>query len=117
VAYGRMFNAGAMRYRILIQRPTEVRNSMGETILEWSDYAERWAAIENLTGKEIIANSRQEFTLTHRVVIRGFKDGPPEILPQFRVMWNGRHLEINSVLSVDRGLWLEMLCSEIRRTQ
>lgn len=111
------YSAGALRYRIRIQRPVEVKNQTGETVLDWEDYAERWASIESLSGREVIANSRQEFTLSHRVVIRGSSDGPPEILPQFRIWWGDRHLEISSVLSVDRGRWIEMLCSEVRRPQ
>ena len=115
MGYGDMFTPGALRNRVKIQCPTETRNSVGETVLEWSDYADRWAAISTLTGREIIANSRQEFTLTHRVVIRGGSvSGPPEIKPQFRIIWGDRRLEINSVISVDRNRWVEMLCSEIR---
>jgi hypothetical protein len=115
MAYGQMFTAGSLRYRVKIQRPTETRNSVGETVLEWHDYQDRWAAIENLTGRELIANSRQEFTLTHRVVLRGTSvDVPPDMKPQYRVIWGDRRLEINSVLSVDRGRWVELLCSEIK---
>jgi SPP1 family predicted phage head-tail adaptor len=110
-----MFSAGALRYRVKIQRPIETRNSTGETVLTWEDFGDRWAAIETLTGREVIANSRQEFTMTHRVVVRGAAtDGPPAILPQFRVLWGNRRLEINSVLSVDHGRWIEMICSEIK---
>lgn len=110
--YGEMFTPGAMRYRIVIERPETTRNNLGEPVVEWQPVATVWAAIKNLTGREVVANSRQEFTLTHRVVIRDL----PGLLPSYRIMWEGRRLEINTVLSVrphEVVRWMELLCSEI----
>lgn len=111
--YGEMFTPGAMRFRVTIQRPEQKRNNLGESVTEWRDVSTVWASIQNLTGREVVANSRQEFTLTHRVAIR-FQPG---ILPSHRVMWDGRRLEITSVLVMDRTVanpkWIELLCAEI----
>lgn len=111
--YGEMFTPGAMRFRVVIEAPEETRNSLGEVVKEWNAVATVWASIQNLTGREVVANSRQEFVLTHRVVIR-FLAG---ILPSYRLVWGDRRLEISSVLTVDRTVanpkYLELLCSEV----
>ena len=111
MAYKDMFCAGALRYRVTILRPIEAKNSVGEVTHSWATLADRWAAIQQISGREIIANSREEFSLTHRVVIRGGVD----ILPQFKLAWGTRTLEISSVISIDRRRWTELLCAEIRR--
>lgn len=111
------YSAGSLRYRVTVMRPVPGQNSMGENVPTWEPLYERWAGIENLTGRELIANSRQEFSLTHRVVLRGSKDAPPDIFPQYKVVWGDRNLEISTVLSVDRGRWIELLCAEIRTQQ
>jgi len=115
MAYKDMFCAGAMRYRVTILRPIEAKNSVGEVTHSWATLSDQWAAIEQISGREIIANSREEFSLTHRVVIRGTRDGAVDVLPQFKLAWGTRTLEISSVISIDRGRWTELLCAEIRR--
>lgn len=109
-----MMNAGALRYRIKIWWGEETKNQLGEVVFVWRFLRESWAAVESISGRERVTNSRQEFSTTHRVVLRGARDTAPDIHPNYRMTWGDRALEISSVNSLDRNRWIELQCTELR---
>lgn len=103
-----MIRPGELRERVTIQVPAESRNSLGETILDWSEYTTRWASVEGLTAREALLNGKQETSVTHRVKMR-YVDGLKHTM---RVLWRGRVLDIVSLLEHNNRSEHEIICSE-----
>ena len=99
---------GKMRERVTVQQATERRNSLGETTLEWSTFAERWASVEGVTAREALGAGQLEVSITHRVRLR-YIDG---LTQQMRLLWRGRTLEIVSLLEHNNRSEHELICQE-----
>lgn len=100
---------GRQRHRATIERSTETRNAVGEVIRTWSLFAERWMAIEPLTGRELWNAQQVQPDVTHRVRMRQL-DG---VTTDMRIDFNGRILHIRQVLDrEERGIEQELLCVE-----
>lgn len=103
-----MIRPGDLRERVVIQSPTESRNSLGETILDWSEYKTRWASVEGMSVREVLMNGKQEVSVTHRIRMR-YVDGLKQTM---RISWRGRILEIVSLLEHNNRSEHELICSE-----
>ena len=102
-------NPGPMRERITIEPPLRTENSMGEVVLSWKEGNRIWASVEGVSSKEVLANSRQEFDISHRVRIR-FQKG---LTNNDRFDWKGRKLEIISLLEHANAMQQEAICREV----
>jgi SPP1 family predicted phage head-tail adaptor len=102
-------NPGPMRERVTIEHPLRTENSMGESVLSWKTGQRIWASVEGVSSKEVLANARQEFDISHRVRIR-FQKG---LTNNCRFDWKGRKLEIISLLEHANAMQHEAICREV----
>jgi SPP1 family predicted phage head-tail adaptor len=99
---------GQMTERVRIETAVESRNSVGETVQDWSHFGDRWASVETLSSREYLAQGQQQLEVTHRVRMR-YVDG---MEPTMRLVWRGLILEIVSLLDYGNRSRHELLCLE-----
>lgn len=103
-------HAGKLRHRIELQSNASVNNDFGEAIKSWVPYANVWAAVEPLTGRELQNASQISAEITIRVRIR--YNGL--VKPHHRVIFNDRILEIVSVIPpAERKITQHLMCKEV----
>ena len=49
---------GRLRERVTIQQATATRNRIGETVQTWGTFAEVWASVEGLSGREVLQSGQ-----------------------------------------------------------
>jgi len=103
-----MIRAGELRERVTVQTPAESRNTLGETVMSWEEFATVWASVEGTSVREALLFGQQDIAVTHRVVVR-YLDG---LNGKMRLVWRGRVLEIISVLEHDNRSRHELICQE-----
>ena len=103
-----MINAGSLRERVTVQQASESRNALGETVLSWATFAERWASVEGVSSRESLAYGQQQISVSHRVRLR-YLTGLTQSL---RLVWRGRTLEIVSLLEHGNRSEHEIICQE-----
>lgn len=102
--------AGQLRHRVALQRPVSTRNSFGEVTLAWETYAERWAAVEPISGRERLLAAQVQAQLTHRVLLRPLD---VTVSPRDQVAYRGRVLKVEAVRDLEeRGRLLVLDCRE-----
>lgn len=102
--------AGLLRHRVTIQDKTAVQDGYGEETLTWSTYAERWASVEPLQGREFLEGKALAAEVTVRIRLRFVSGAAPEM----RVVYGEHTYEIVSVIDVDlRGVEMVLMCREI----
>jgi len=101
-------NPGELRERVVIQSPSEAVNSLGETVLSWGTFAERWASVEGVSAREALAAGQMDVTISHKVKMR-YLDG---LTQKMRILWRGRTLEIVSLLEHMNRSVHELVCQE-----
>lgn len=99
---------GRLRERVTIQQATATRNRIGETVQTWGTFAEVWASVEGLSGREVLQSGQQQTEVTHRVRMR-YVSGLTQLM---RLSWRGRILEITSLLEHNNRTEHELLCVE-----
>lgn len=99
---------GKLRNRLTIEAPIRTVNSMGESMLSWREVRRVWANVEGVQSRELLANSRQEFDVSHRVRMRYHAD----LTNNHRLNWEGRVLEIVSLLEHGNRTEHEAICRE-----
>jgi len=98
---------GKMRHRIQLQQQTEQRDAIGGAVLEWITYGSCWAAIEPLSGREMLAAQHENSTITTRIRIR-YRD---DVWAQHRVKFGSTVYNIQTVIDRDtRRQSLELMC-------
>lgn len=103
-----MIDAGSLRERVTVQQASESRNAIGETVLSWSTFAERWASVEGVSARESLSYGQQQISVSHRVRIRYLAG----LTQSMRIQWRGRTLEIISLLEHGNRSEHELLCQE-----
>ena len=104
-----MIDAGSLRERVTVQQASESRNALGETVLSWATFAERWASVEGVSSREALAAGQQDVTITHRVRMRyvsGMTQG-------MRFSWRSRTLQIVSLLEYGNRSEHVAICEEV----
>ena len=99
---------GRLRERVTIQSATEARNSIGEVVQTWGTFAEVWASVDGLSGREVLQSGQQQTEVTHRVRMR-YVTG---LTQRMRLSWRDRILEITSLLEHNNRTEHELLCVE-----
>tara|TARA_R100000808_G_scaffold11158_1_gene28955 strand:+ start:137 stop:481 length:345 start_codon:yes stop_codon:yes gene_type:complete len=90
------------------------RNSVGEVVESWSEFAAAWMQIVKLSGSELVTAQQIKTNSTHRVVMR-YQDG---VAADMRIKWNPTTsstatIHIVDVNNIDNGNHtLEMLAKE-----
>ena len=103
-----MIDAGSLRERVTVQQATESRNRLGESISEWSTFAQVWASVQGVSAREFLLAGQQQIELSHRVKMR-YLTG---LTSKMRLSWRGRTLEIISILEHDNRSIHELICQE-----
>jgi SPP1 family predicted phage head-tail adaptor len=102
-------DAGRLRERVTVQQAAETRNALGETVLSWSTFAERWASVEGVSAREALAAGQQDVTITHRVRMRHVSG----MTQNMRIYWRSRTLNIISLLEYDNRSEHVAICEEV----
>lgn len=84
---------GAMRARVMLQRPTRVTEEIGGAAIAWSDEGSVWAEIAEGGAGESAAFDTAPSTSGYRVTIRERND----VRAGWRVVWGGRVLRVVGV--------------------
>ena len=103
-----MIDAGKLRERVTVQIASGSTNTMGETVLAWSNSTSVWASVEGVSARESLTNAQQEIAVTHRVRLRHL----PGLTQNMRFAWRNRTLEIVSLLEHGNRSEHEAICQE-----
>jgi SPP1 family predicted phage head-tail adaptor len=103
-----MIDPGKLRERVTVQQAASTRNSLGESVLSWSDWQTVWASVEGVSAREALISGQQETTVSHRVRLRYL----PGLTSQHRFSWRSRTLDIVSLLEHGNRSEHEAICQE-----
>jgi len=102
--------SGALKHKITIERNAERRGESGEIIRGWTTFAQRWAAVEPLVGREIEYAHQIHADAGIRIRMR-YLEG---MTPSDRIVMGTRIFNVLSVQNVDEsGVETEVLCKEV----
>lgn len=98
-----------LHHKVQLQSSDDVKNELGEVEKTWSTFANVWASIEPLTGREILQYQQLNAELSHRIVIRHHSS----VNPKCRIKFGMRIFDINVSLNLEeRNIYQELLCKE-----
>lgn len=99
--------AGKLRHRVEIQHKISSRDPVTGDFLDpaWVKFAGVWAAVEDLSARDMIAAKADQSQVTGRMVIR-YRAG---VLPTMRVIHRGEVYSIEGPPLADRKSGLEYL--------
>jgi len=103
-----MIDPGKLRERVTVQQAASTRNSLGESVLSWSDWQTVWASVEGVSARESLTAGQQETTISHRVRLRYL----PGLSANMRFSWRSRTLDIVSLLEHGNRSEHEAICQE-----
>jgi SPP1 family predicted phage head-tail adaptor len=103
-----MIDAGKLRERVTVQVASGTTNTLGETVLAWSDSSAIWASVEGVSAREALLAGQQDTTVTHKLRMRYL----PGLTQQMRFSWRSRTLEIISLLEHGHRSEHEAICEE-----
>ena len=98
--------AGKYRHRITIQQLTTSKGSLGGVVKTWSTFATVRAQVLALSGREFWQSKQVNADTTHKVTIR-YLSG---VLPTMRIVFDGRILEIESIIPDERKREMVLMC-------
>jgi SPP1 family predicted phage head-tail adaptor len=112
-----VINAGDLRHKIQLVRQTSSQGTSGGIASDQGDvYAEPWAKIEALAGRELMAAQQRVSEVTHRITIRWMPDVRSSDMVWFGTLKDGapdRQFDIEAVMDPDeRCVVLWLLCVE-----
>jgi SPP1 family predicted phage head-tail adaptor len=88
--------AGKLRHRVTVEELVITINSFGEQDpAQWVPFAEVWAAIESLSGREFLAASQTQSSVSCRITIRTLAG----LLPSMRIVHRGKVYNIAAILA------------------
>ncbi len=85
--------AGKLKQRVQFQQQTSQQDTAGQPLNVWTLFAERYASVEPLTGREMYASMERVGRVETRFRIRY----TPGIVPKMRIVWLGRVFDITYV--------------------
>jgi SPP1 family predicted phage head-tail adaptor len=100
--------AGKLRERVTIQIASGATNTLGETVLTWSNWSAVWAMVEGVSSREALTAGQNQVSMSHRVRMRHL----PGLTQNMRLSWRGRTLEIVSLLEHGNRTEHEAICQE-----
>ena len=103
-----MIDSGKLRERVTVQIASGATNTLGETVLTWSDSSAVWASVEGVSAREALLAGQQDTSVTHKVRMRYL----PGLTSQHRFSWRSRTLEIVSLLEHGNRSEHEAICQE-----
>lgn len=103
--------AGLLRDMVVIEKPVETQNSVGETVISWEPYRRTYAAIRALGFYQAVRAEQMAADISHTVTIRWL----PSVNGNMRIRWESREnriLYISSIVEVGNREWLEISVEE-----
>lgn len=85
---------GALRHYITIEQKTVTRDSYGAEVVTWSTFAQAWAGIQPLNGRELIAAQAVQSEITGKIIMR-YMTG---VKAAMRVSYEGKYYDIKAVI-------------------
>lgn len=77
--------AGKLRHLVTLQKLEQIQNpTTGELVKGWSDVANVWADIQNLSAREFISAQAVQSEIIARIVIRYRSDVEPKMRIKYR---------------------------------
>lgn len=102
--------AGKLRHRVTIQRLTETRDDAGGLVPTWTDYAQVFASVEPLRGREFFAGQEKQSRVDTRIRIRYLAD----VTPKMRVEYGAHVYEIVNIIDPEmRHQEMQLMCYEV----
>jgi SPP1 family predicted phage head-tail adaptor len=102
-------NIGRMRYRIEIEDLIKITDQDGFTTEEWIPFAEVWADITPVSGREYFDSAQDLSEVTSKIYIRYLK-GIKSIM---RIKHKDRLFNIQSILQDERNGITTMMAKEV----
>ena len=104
-----LLSIGKLRHRITIQTYTASKNSFGEEIKLWTDYARVSASIEPLSGKELFTAQQLHAETTTQIIIR-YLEG---MNTSMRILFGTKVYDILHISNKEeRNIAVYLLCKE-----
>ena len=103
-----MIDASKLREHVTVQIASGATNTLGETVLSWSNSSAVWASVEGVSAREAMLAGQEQTQLTHRVRLRYL----PGLTQSMRFSWRSRTLEIVSLLEHGNRSEHEAICQE-----
>jgi len=84
----------------------------GEPIKTYTQYAEVWASVRTLSGRERNASQQVQATLSHEITVR-YSSDTSVVKPSDRIVYGGRYFDIKDTRNIDEAnIEIRMLCVE-----
>ena len=100
---------GQYRHYITIQQRVDAVDGFGQPQPTWSTFAQVFAAVEPLNGREFFAANQFETEVTVRIKIR-YLSG---VTTKMRVNWSGKVYDIKSIINIsERDKIMQLMCRE-----
>lgn len=104
-----------MSYRITLQRQATTRDEVGQKANTWTRLGDAFCSIEPISGREFLATSGEQATVTHKVRMRARDDFT--LRPDDRVLYGTRVFDITAVLDeMEQGRIWTLMVIESRQT-
>lgn len=106
----RCVEIGALKHRIILQKPVHVVNPNGFEVETWEDYKTLWAAASNLHGREYFAAAAVQAENTVKFTVRYLKD----IDTTMRILFWDKHYNITAIDNIKyQNRYLEIKAQEV----
>lgn len=101
---------GKLDKRVVLQKPTVARDTMGGGETTWADYSTVWAAITPVSAAETVKSGRQVGELTHKIRIRYNAN----VLTDWKLKFGDRYFAVIGppINPAEKNEWLDLLCKE-----
>lgn len=86
-------NGGRLKYQIIIQKPTIIKDGFGANSIEWEDEITTRADVTNITGNRTVENDEIIYTYNKDFIIRIYH----QIDETYRIIWNNKKWRILSI--------------------
>lgn len=104
-----------MRQRVSLQQLSTTVSSVGQPLKDWTDVGTYWAEVITESGDETINANQLKAVLNSTITMRQLGISGPNIVPDtYRFVFNGRILNIRSVIALDNlNIYWKVSCSEL----
>lgn len=100
---------GRYRHKITIETVSEVTDSHGQAIKTWTIFAQPFASVEPLQGKEYLTSNAYDSDVTVRIRLQHLSG----VTTKMRVSFDSRIYNIRSVINPwERGREMQLMCDE-----
>lgn len=101
--------SGKLNQRIELQSLTATADTFGEPIKIWATYSTVWAAVNPLSGRELLYAQQVSSESNIRILIRY----NTTITVKDRIKYGTRYFDINAIIDKDmKNEQMELMCKE-----